>query len=678
MAGNNGCVVGPNQDTLDAYHIAVRRKNFVRQQVSSVLPEVEEIFCRLLERSLHTLGVEVQHKDLPADDGQETPATSPLAMVPIPEAAWMIPEPRNGGVALAEDGVAPEDKPPDIDMHALLRDIKDEMQSLRVGLKRQATRQASELEEDAASEEAKAALNKDDKAAKKHHSYLTMPRMNDFAELFNRCPRVYAFVQWATELQEPPRDGRLANIVASRKFESFCAIVICIHAIQTAQVANYNVEHPDGEPEGTMQLMERLFLLYYSLELILKICVHKFWFLWNQDMKWNIFDSILVLLSLWDQISASLNSDGGANVTFLRSIRLVKMVKIFRMLRVMRFFRELRTMLYSLAGSMVSFFWCFVMIGFILYMFSLVLVQGVATYLADHPEGDHEDLLREFGSMEDSMFSLYKATTGGNDWEYYYLLIEPIGRLPSMVFVVFTAFFTFAVFNVLTGIFVDHAMQASVPDKDDMIFEMRRKEWNDIEEVKQLCHQMDFDCSGSITWDEFQERLKDPAVKMYMLSLGLEVRDAQIFFETLRNISGTEEVDIDAFVEGCIKMKGTASGIDLAAVSFQAKLMQSSLNDLHVKLTDDREELDKKFSKVHALQKQLCRQVRGEMAGLGKAGSATHVQTDESVAPNSGRMTPQRSDIDFEGLDGLDADSIPRSDGSKGRLAAACSTRTRL
>lgn len=588
-----------------------------RKQATWALPEMEVVCIKAIERSLRSFQSE----------------RDAFGVQPLEEAA----KPRISIGSAAEEGLRHFEHTASRDnVGAVLQELRHEVRQLSAALRYGCTLEAAEEE---MSEENKARVgqcpvqNQDSTDDKRQASTLFKNHVHEFAEFFTGIACLQRLLIWLAELEQPRPRGRLANLVTSRKFESVCAFVICLHAIQTALAANYYVQHFDEPQPVRMVVMENLFLAFYTVEILLKIAVHRWWFLVNEDMKWNWFDSFLVAFSIWDQISLLVASGGGANVAFLRSVRLIKMVKIFRMLRVMRFFRELRLMLYSIGGSLVSFFWCFVMIVFILYMFALMLVQGVAACVSDYPGGDHEELLREFGSMEDSMFSLYKATTGGNDWDYYYKILVPVGWVYTAMFVIFTAFFNFAVFNVLTGIFVDHAMQASLPDKDSMVFEMRRKEWHELAEVKRLCHQMDFNQSGAISWQEFKDRLADPTVKAYLHSLGLEVKDAYMFFETLRSISGGEEVDIDAFVEGCMKMRGAATGIDLAAVSFQSKVLKCSVVELQDKFTETMEELDRKVTKVYAAQKWIRSQAHDNPAEFGKNFDMSNMPSNASAAP---------------------------------------------
>ena len=51
------------------------------------------------------------------------------------------------------------------------------------------------------------------------------------------------------------------------------------------------------------------------------------------------------------------------------------------------------------------------------------------------------------------------------------------------------------------------------------------------------------------------------------------IKDAEMFYRMLTTVARRDEVDIRTFVAGCMGMRGTASSIDLHALSFELKIM---------------------------------------------------------------------------------------------------------
>merc|ERR1719159_1032923 len=102
------------------------------------------------------------------------------------------------------------------------------------------------------------------------------------------------------------------------------------------------------------------------------------------------------------------------------------------------------------------------MLSAVFFMFSLFFVQQVASYFgvnADLTAEDMNELKVNFGSVQNSMFTLYKAMFGGDDWSVAYNMIQRTGYMAAGMFVIFVAFTQIAVINIITGIFVDSALQ---------------------------------------------------------------------------------------------------------------------------------------------------------------------------------------------------------------------------
>merc|ERR1712232_172469 len=254
--------------------------------------------------------------------------------------------------------------------------------------------------------------------------------------------------------------------------------------------------------------------------------------------------------------------------------------------RVMRIIRDLMTIFESFRRSLNSLFWSIVMLAFSLYIFALLFVQGVVGLFLLEGDSIDEELkdaaLKHFGSVLRTIVSLYMAVTGGNDWAVYYVIIEQCGWLYCIAFLLFTFFFIFALFNILTGIFVEKAVLASQPDRDELILEQSRKARKETEDFRSLCNQLDTDGSGTITLEEFVASMQDERMVSYMASVGLEVHDVEFFFRLIAGPTKHEELEIDLedFVAGCMSMKGPASGLDMQRELFETTRLHKQLKVL--------------------------------------------------------------------------------------------------
>jgi len=265
-----------------------------------------------------------------------------------------------------------------------------------------------------------------------------------------------------------------------------------------------------------------------------------------------MFDFALVFSSLVHQMLMAV-TDGGSsvNLTFVRSLRLFKMATLLRGIRVIEFLRELRTMLLSLLGSVASLMWGIVMLILIYYVFGLMFVQGTVLALSNteeelDPEA-REFILQEFGSVEASMLSMYMASTGGVNWSHTYSACTHLGWMYCFLCLFFIAFSQIALLNILTALFVNKAMDVAKPDKDTIAMEQRRKELDAYEELCALGRELEQDRSGYISVSRFESELRSGRLGARLALLGLNIADAEYFFDLLVSTGCPDKSMVVAF-----------------------------------------------------------------------------------------------------------------------------------
>jgi len=406
---------------------------------------------------------------------------------------------------------------------------------------------------------------------------------------------------WAWQISnivsnEPERSGLANAFVSSNFFDCLSMGVIFANSFYLAFAADWtmnNIGNGKAQPYHFM-IAEYLFTSFFLLELLLRITVHRLFFWTNEEKAWNWFDFILVSLSIVDFLFSQLMTGGGSasNMSFMRILRLLKLAKIFRAFRTLRFFKELAIMMESFQKSFVTLFWSLVMIVFILCIFALIFLQG----LSDFMTGEHETLDEAtkqgihlwFGSMTTSILTLYKAVTGGDDWSAAFNVLIKAGAFYGVAFLLFTYFFLFALFNILTGALVEKAAEAAAPDRKDLLLNQRKKANLDAKEFKNLCELMDKDGDGRIDWGEFTRMMENEVFVTYMASVGLEVHDVELFFEAISDHDDKSEsigadhdgsISIDQFVQGCMHMRGVASAIDMQKMLLHTDKMHAKIKE---------------------------------------------------------------------------------------------------
>eukprot|EP00971_Amphidinium_carterae_P282732 5613052-Amphidinium_carterae.1 len=189
-----------------------------------------------------------------------------------------------------------------------------------------------------------------------------MVRQHDIREQDRRNARLSAMHCLGIE---PVRTGFLARVVQSRWFQQLVATVIILNSVFIGYAMEVSIREPGQETKRHVQWIERAFLVFFSMELVARLGVHRLHFFVNHDWQWNAVDLLLVVLSIQDLLfrQDSLTAGSGPRITFVRILRLSRVTRMFRIFRVMLCFRELRILWRCMSGSIRSMFWSIVMMA---------------------------------------------------------------------------------------------------------------------------------------------------------------------------------------------------------------------------------------------------------------------------------------------------------------------------
>merc|ERR1712046_448153 len=102
---------------------------------------------------------------------------------------------------------------------------------------------------------------------------------------------------------------------------------------------------------------------------------------------------------------------------FMRFLRVFRLARVLRVFRAVRFLQQLRLMLDCIMGCFEALMWCLLLIIFFLFLFSVILVQGMTSYVRDIDStrdlNSVRDIERRFGGIIPTLVSLFQATTNG-------------------------------------------------------------------------------------------------------------------------------------------------------------------------------------------------------------------------------------------------------------------------
>lgn len=245
-------------------------------------------------------------------------------------------------------------------------------------------------------------------------------------------------------------------------------------------------------------------------------------------------------------------------------------------------------MVYSITGSLKTLFWLALVLTFLFYLFGISFTTATTELLSEPSQWQNEDsmeLHRRFGNLSSSILSLFMAMSGGLDWGE---LLKSIRRLPllySCVFILYITIAIFAVVNVVTGVFLDCAMQIHQQDKEVVVHEEIESKKEALKDLHELFEKLDIDGTGSMTLDEFESRFERERVMAYFNTIKLDVSEARTLFNLLDH-DDSNEVSIDEFVNGCYKLMGEATQLDTQIMQWEVKYLKESVDRLSGQIRD--------------------------------------------------------------------------------------------
>jgi len=258
-----------------------------------------------------------------------------------------------------------------------------------------------------------------------------------------------------------------------------------------------------------------------------------------------------------------------------------------------------------------------------------------------------------------------------------------VGPLYEITFPLYVGFVTFAVLNILTGIFVDAAQQFSSMDRELAVELQVDKEKEYVKGLMNLFAEADVDKSGTLTWDEFMGHFESNEVRAYLKGMDLNVTSAKKIFNLIDG-DNTGEIGIQAFLETCLQLRGSAQVVDIVIMrSDMENMIEQKMNNMLDKVTSLKMLTTKAFrdmnrsrahrSTVSTASRQTRQSVRvghqgslassfhdgyGTAAGyavgqIGSSASMRHLRSTASYMPatrSTASYTPARSEPSYSML----------------------------
>ncbi|CAJ1331610.1 unnamed protein product [Effrenium voratum] len=366
------------------------------------------------------------------------------------------------------------------------------------------------------------------------------------------------------------------RIVKNNAFDLVCAFVVVSNCLYLGIDVEVRRSHAPAELPLFTQVIPHCYAAWFLLELTLRILAEGCYsFFFSDDWMWSILDLFVVLTSLWDvaadiliafQNESVSQVEGMSSFKAFRIVRITRIVKVVRLMRVFRFVLAFRTLIASIADTLKSLFWALMLLATIVYVFAVLFTQAVNDFLRDESSSmssDEEELaMKYFASLGDTMLSLFMAIANGVSWKEVLAPLRRISPLLAALFLFYIFFTLFAVLNVVTAVFCQTAVESAQSDHAAMVHSVLKNKKAHCDKIRRLFHTIGDKDAGVITFKVLEEKLLQPNVRAYFEVLGLDVWDVWSFYKLLDN-DRRGDVEIEQFLMGCLRLRGSARAIDV-------------------------------------------------------------------------------------------------------------------
>jgi len=412
-------------------------------------------------------------------------------------------------------------------------------------------------------------------------------------------------------------------ITNSVRFDMLVAGTVMTNVVFIGVQIEYAAQNPAQQAPLTFFVLGLGYMLIFASELFLRILAAGAKFFYGPgNLGWNYLDILIVASSLLEfGIAASSDDMGGTesessiagNVRLVRFLRVTRILRVIRIVKVVRFVRALRSLIYSIIFTLRGLAWSMVLLVLIMYVFAIVFTDAVTQHLTDRFGEEHRPtelaLIECFGTLHASMHTLFRCISDGLTWGPVVESLIQVNWALGYLFSIYIAFCCFAVLNLMTASFCQSAKDCADKDRDLAIQTRLADKQRSITVIQQLFQSLDLSKTGSLTMHEFEKQFQDENVKALFQLFELEPVDAWTLFKLL-DTEGTGDVDVEEFVEGCLRLKGPARSIDIAVILHDHQLMKKRLQHIDARSGYLVKKVAEVLSECSRVSAQHCKAVR--------------------------------------------------------------------
>uniref|UniRef100_A0A4W3HQN7 Sodium channel protein n=1 Tax=Callorhinchus milii TaxID=7868 RepID=A0A4W3HQN7_CALMI len=196
--------------------------------------------------------------------------------------------------------------------------------------------------------------------------------------------------------------GVFFDFVTKQAFDIFIMILICLNMV-TMMV---ETDDQSEEKDHILYYVNLVFIVVFTGECLLKIIALRYYYF---TIGWNIFDFVVVILSVVGIMLADIIEKYFVSPTLFRVIRLAR---IGRVLRLIRGAKGIRTLLFALMMSLPALFNIGLLLFLVMFIYSIF---GMSNFAYVKKEAGIDDIFN-FETFGNSIICLFQITTSAG-WD---------------------------------------------------------------------------------------------------------------------------------------------------------------------------------------------------------------------------------------------------------------------
>mmetsp|Transcript_3660 Transcript_3660/g.8518 ORF Transcript_3660/g.8518 Transcript_3660/m.8518 type:complete len:528 (-) Transcript_3660:276-1859(-) len=355
------------------------------------------------------------------------------------------------------------------------------------------------------------------------------------------------------------------------------------------------------------QIMEYVFVGFYSLEFVLKVWAYGWqWYICGPDRAWNWFDLACLVFMYVDVTVATLlllqgHDDSEAEaISSLNLMKIFRLARLARLIRALRFrvFHELKLIVLGVFSGLRVICWAIVLL--------VVLVYGIGVAMRNFVGEEHE----EFETVVAAMFTCFRCFTDGCSAYDGTPLSEHLRKSQGGIFIVAYIFVimlvTVGIFNLIMAVFIENVMSSQFVRKQTEISEtalmmetkikdriiqklgLKRSSFRASPDLRTRSAGLDgvLQVGGrNISREEFDLWLRDADFVRVLDEASIDVSANIGLFDVL-DADGGGELSINELVTGLMSLRGPVTKGDVIGMSLKVRylvgMMEASQQGLSI------------------------------------------------------------------------------------------------